>query len=73
MYRISDWIGCMSPANVKYVMEHNKEITPSKVEICPNSYEVPKLKSELSKDQKMLFVQSMDYHWRSQFLFMAEI
>ena len=52
MYRISDWIGCMSPANVKYVMEHNKEITPSKVEICPNSYEVPKLKSELSKDQK---------------------
>ncbi len=40
MYRISDWIGCMSPANVKYVIEHNPEVDPNKVEICPNSYQV---------------------------------
>lgn len=40
MYRISDWIGCMSPANVRYVTEHNPEVPADKVEICPNSYQV---------------------------------
>ena len=37
LYKISDHIGCMSPANVKYVIEHNSEVDPAKVEICPNS------------------------------------
>lgn len=41
LYRISDYIGCMSPANVRYVIEHNKEVEPSKVEIAPNSYDAP--------------------------------
>lgn len=40
LYDISDWIGCMSPANVKYVIDHNPEIDPAKVEICPNSFDV---------------------------------
>lgn len=40
LYRVSDWIGCMSPANVKYVIEHNPEVDASKVEVCPNSYEI---------------------------------
>ena len=30
----------MSPANVKYVIKHNPEVDPKKVEIAPNSYEV---------------------------------
>lgn len=42
LYRISDYIGCMSPANVKYVLEHNPEVNPAIVEIAPNSYDVPK-------------------------------
>lgn len=41
LYRISDFIGCMSPANVQYVLEHNPEVEAGKVELCPNSYEVP--------------------------------
>lgn len=41
LYRISDYIGCMSPANVKYVLEHNSEVKAEKVEIAPNSYDVP--------------------------------
>lgn len=41
LYSISDYIGCMSPANVRYVLEHNKEIDPTKVEVAPNSYDVP--------------------------------
>ena len=40
LYRISDYIGCMSPANVRYVLEHNPEIDPAIVEIAPNSYEI---------------------------------
>jgi len=39
LYAISDRIGCMSPANVKYVLEHNPEIIPNKVEVCPNTTE----------------------------------
>lgn len=40
LYAISDCIGCMSQANVDYVIKHNPEIAPSKVEICPNCIEV---------------------------------
>lgn len=42
LYRVSDYIGCMSPANVKYVLKHNPEVNPDIVEIAPNSYDVPK-------------------------------
>ena len=40
LYRVSDWIGCMSPANVKYVIDHNHEVNASRVEVCPNSCEI---------------------------------
>lgn len=39
LYKVSDYVGCMSPANVKYVVEHNPEVNPAKVELAPNSYE----------------------------------
>ena len=39
LYAISDRIGCMSQANVDYVLKHNPEIDPAKVEICANSIE----------------------------------
>lgn len=40
LYEISDYIGCMSQANVDYVIKHNPEINPEIVEVCPNSVEV---------------------------------
>ena len=40
LYKISDYIGCMSPANVEYVLKHNPEIDPKTVEVAPNSYDV---------------------------------
>lgn len=40
LYRISDFIGCMSPANVDYVIEHNPMLSNRKVEIAPNSLEL---------------------------------
>lgn len=39
LYAISDRIGCMSRANVDYVLKHNPEINFEKIEICPNSIE----------------------------------
>lgn len=40
LYSVSDYIGCMSQANVDYIIQHNPEINPKKVEICPNCIEV---------------------------------
>ena len=40
LYRVSDFIGCMSPANVQFVLEHNPEVVASKVEVAPNSIEL---------------------------------
>ena len=51
LYTLSDYIGCMSPANVNYVLKHNPEIDSSKVEIAPNSYDIPQ-KNELSAKEK---------------------
>lgn len=39
LYRISDYIGCMSPANVEYLLKHNPELSGKVVEVCPNSIE----------------------------------
>lgn len=40
LYALSDHIGCMSQANVDYVLRHNPEVDPAKVGVCPNAIEV---------------------------------
>lgn len=53
LYALSDRIGCMSQANCDYVLRENPEISPERVEICPNSIEVqdrsvtPEVRAEL--------------------------
>lgn len=37
LYKVSDYIGCMSPANVRYVLKHNSWIDPKIVEVAPNN------------------------------------
>lgn len=39
LYKLSDRIGCMSPANVEYLLRHNSFIDRNKVCVAPNSYE----------------------------------
>ena len=39
LYAISDKIGCMSPANIEYILRHNSEISKNKVEVFPNCIE----------------------------------
>lgn len=36
LYKISDKIGCMSPANVSYLLRENPEVDETKVEVFPN-------------------------------------
>lgn len=40
LYELSDKIGCMSNANVEYVLKHNPTIEKERVEVCPNSVEI---------------------------------
>ena len=40
LYMTSDYIGCMSPANVDFVLKHNPEIPAERVEVAPNSVEL---------------------------------
>lgn len=49
LYEISDYIGCMSPANVEFLLKHN-EINIRKVEVCPNSIQVEQ-KEKVTEDR----------------------
>lgn len=50
LYKSSDFIGCMSEANVDYVVKHNPYINPDIVHINPNSVEVEE--SVISEEKK---------------------
>lgn len=53
LYKISDYIGCMSQANVDYLLKKNPRLNPSKIiEICPNSIEPQVIEiSDSDKDE----------------------
>lgn len=40
LYRVSDYIGCMSQANIDYVLKHNPEVDANRVGLCVNSYKL---------------------------------
>jgi glycosyltransferase involved in cell wall biosynthesis len=50
LYEISDFIGCMSQANVSYLLQNNLKVPSGIVEICPNSIE-PLV---INKDEKKI-------------------
>lgn len=52
LYKLSDYIGCMSQANVDFVLKNNPAIPEYKVEVCPNSIEPMELNDQnISKCQ----------------------
>lgn len=53
LYALSDHIGCMSQANVDYVLKHNPEISAERVEISPNCVEVTDM-SVSEEDKKLM-------------------
>lgn len=55
LYALSDYIGCMSPANVEYVLNHNPEVDRNCVEVAPNSIDLnDNLNDNLEPDQRRL-------------------
>ena len=51
LYHISDVIGCMSPANKDFVVKHNIEVNPLKVEVNPNSISFPEEYNKIDEVQ----------------------
>ena len=51
LYRQSDYIGCMSPANVNFLLTHNDYINKEKVEVAPNSIELAE-QTVLAQEQR---------------------
>lgn len=58
LYATSDYIGCMSQANVDYVIKHNPEVNLERVEICPNCIEV--IENNISIEKKVKIRQKYD-------------
>ena len=61
LYRMSDIIGCMSPGNKKYLLEHNRYLDGKMVTVTPNAIkpsdsDVSRESIEISKDRlKQIF------------------
>lgn len=51
LYSVSDYIGCMSPENVRYVLAHNPELDIKKVEVAPNSIDISRV-TEIACEEK---------------------
>ncbi len=51
LYKLSDYIGCMSQANVDYIVRHNPQISSEKVHISPNSIEVKEKPINVNKEE----------------------
>lgn len=50
LYKLSDYIGCMSPANIDYLIKHNPSINPNKVILLPNSVNINKSIPKVNKE-----------------------
>jgi len=53
LYETADYIGCMSKANIEYIIRNNPWLDPNKVELFPNTKkivsEIPDIKGEMRK------------------------
>ncbi len=53
LYALSDKIGCMSQANVDFVLKHNPEIAEDRVEVSPNCVEVMDMSISQEKREEL--------------------
>ncbi len=53
LYKTSDYIGCMSPANVEYVKRHNPYYPTNRVELCANAVELKSNENEKGSEQEL--------------------
>lgn len=50
LYAFSNKIGCMSQANVDYILKNNPSIHDTKLEVCPNSIELDKINKKNNEE-----------------------
>lgn len=53
LYALSDKIGCMSQANVDFVLKHNPEIAKDRVEVSPNCVDVMDMRVSPEKREEL--------------------
>ena len=58
LYDLSDKIGCMSLANVDYVLKHNQDVPVDKVEVCPNC--IAPLDMSISNEERIAMRKKYD-------------
>ena len=51
LYNMSDYIGCMSPANVDFILKNNNYLSPERVEVSPNSVYLSENNEEIEFDR----------------------
>jgi hypothetical protein len=59
LYAVSDYIGCMSPANAHYVVTHNPQIDSNKVEVNPNSIALINIETDRGENVRQRKVYSI--------------
>jgi len=62
LYKISDYIGCMSQANVNYILNNNPEISSEIVEVCPNSIELLAIEKNEQKIKHIRSKYTIPFH-----------
>ena len=67
LYAFSDYIGCMSPANVEFVLKHNPEVETSRVEVAPNSVELKTNTDDTNLTDKELREKNERYYIRKKY------
>ena len=52
LYKTSDYIGCMSPANVEFLLKHNGYLKRDRIEICPNAVELDTNNKPITEEER---------------------
>lgn len=50
VFKLADWIGCMSPKGVEFVLSNYQQLEKQKVEVCPNSMKIDNLQEPIKSD-----------------------
>ena len=67
LYKLSDYIGCMSPANVEYVLKRNPEVDRNRVEVAPNSIELKHQNDNANHEEDVLKEKNERYYIRKKY------
>ncbi|MBE6034883.1 MAG: glycosyltransferase family 4 protein [Clostridiales bacterium] len=82
MYKVSDYIGCMSQGNIDYVIKHNPEVPKDKLEFLPNWCKVNNnnqrerlmdYKKKYGFDEKFVCIFGGNIGWPQELEFLIEL